>query len=385
MTTVSPNIASRYLQRRVLLLSLVPLGLLFTLTVTLSQTYHVREAGLVQEWFQKGNADLSAGRPADAIEDFRNALSYDPENNSVQPRLAEALLADGRLTEARSYFLNLWDRSPGSGEINLDLAHLSIRMEDADEAIRYFRGAIYGSWEKDPVQQRRIARLELCEFLIEEGRVPDAQAELAGLAADTPAEDGALHDKTGRLLLRGGAPGRALVEFEAALRTNARKNQWLEDAGKAAYAAGNYAKAENYLARAARENSSEDIVGLLDTVRDVQAGDPFLPGLSDKEQGERSWRAFQQGLKRLQNCTGPSAAGLSAAQPPSDLQALNKVAQDLKRRVNLRSLREDSELRNESMQLVFRIEENIPQTCGSPESADQALILIGKRHAGSNP
>ena len=33
----------------------------------------------------------------------------------------------GRLTEARSYLLNLWDRSPGSGEVNLDLAHISAR------------------------------------------------------------------------------------------------------------------------------------------------------------------------------------------------------------------------------------------------------------------
>ena len=85
-----------------------------------------------------------------AFEDFRNALSYDPENNLVQARLAEALLADGRITEAGSYFLNLWDRTPGSGEVNLDLAHLSQRTNDVDGAIRYFQSAIYGSWEDDP-------------------------------------------------------------------------------------------------------------------------------------------------------------------------------------------------------------------------------------------
>src|SRR6202043_1399862 len=109
-------------QRRVLLLSLVPLGLLFALTATLARTYHVREAGLVQEWSRRGDQDLSAGHPAEALEDFRNALAYDPDNNLIQLRLAEALLADDRLTEARSYFLTLWDRSPGSGEVNLDLA-----------------------------------------------------------------------------------------------------------------------------------------------------------------------------------------------------------------------------------------------------------------------
>ena len=383
--TLSPNIASRYLQQRVLLLSLVPLGLLFALTVTLARTYHAREEGLVQEWFAQGNADLSAGHPGKAIEDFRNALSYDPENNLVQPRLAEALLADGRLAEARSYFLNLWDRTPGSGEVNLDLAHISMRMGDEEQAIRYFRGAINGGWEKEPAQQRRNTRVELCEFLLSQGRTSDAQAEIAGLAADTPAEDAVLHGKTGQLALEAGQSDRALAEFEAALRSAPQQTQWLEDAGKAAFDVGNYAKSETYLARAARENPSDKTLELLDTVRKVQGGDPFLPGLSDEQQAQRSWRAFQQGLERLQQCAGVNGAGQPAAESLSDLQILNKDAQDLKRRVNLQSLGRHSELRNEVMQVVFRIEETTSQACGTPAGADQALILIGKRHSGSNP
>jgi predicted Zn-dependent protease len=182
-----PNIALRYVQRQVLLLSLILLVLSFVVTAAMSRTYHVREAALVQEWFRAGEQDMSAGRPEKALEDFRNALAYDPENNLVQLRLAEALLAGGRLTEARSYLANLWDRSPGSGEVNLDLAHVSMRMGDTEQAIRYFRGAIYGSWDSDPALQRRKTRRELYEFLVLEGRSIEAQAELAGLAADTPA------------------------------------------------------------------------------------------------------------------------------------------------------------------------------------------------------
>ncbi len=242
-----------------------------------------------------------------------------------------------------------------------------------DDTIRYFRSAIYGSWDKNPAQQRRNTRLELCKYLLAQGRTGDAQAEIAGLAADTPAEDGALHEKTGLLFMQAGEPNRALAEFEAALRTAPRQAQWLEDAGKAAYDAGNYSKAENYLARAARDNPSEEIVGLLETVRDVQSGDPFLMGLSDEEQAQRTWRALQQGLKRLQRCPGLGAAGASAGQPPSDLQLLNKDAQDMKRRANLPLLRRHSELRNEAMQLVFRIEETTSQACGTPDRADQAL------------
>jgi Tfp pilus assembly protein PilF len=379
------HIALRYLQRRVLLLSMIPLGLLFALTVTLARTYHAREDALVREWFRKGNADLSAKQPGKAFEDFRNALSYDPENQVVQLHLAEALLLDGRLTEARSYLVTLWERTPGSGEVNSDLAHVSVQMGDWDEAVRYFQAAIYGSWDKNPAEQRRNVRLESCEFLLARGRTSDAQAELAALAADISPDDVLLLEKTGRLFLRAGQPGRALVEFEAALRNNPRQSQWLEDAGKAALAAGDYAKAEAYLARVVHENSSDEDLEMLAIVRDVLGGDPFQSGLSDEEQARRSWRAFQRGLARLQQCTGGNATPLSAGQPLSDLQNLFQGAQSLKKRVNLRSLSRLPELRKEAMQLVFRIEETTASSCGAATRTDRALVLIGRQHEGNNP
>jgi tetratricopeptide (TPR) repeat protein len=364
---------------------MIPLGLLFVLTVTLARTYHAREDALVQQWFRRGNADLSAGQPRKAIDDFRNALSYDPDNQVVQLRLAQALLADGQLTEARSYLVTLWDRMPGSGEVNLDLAHVSLRMGDWDEAIRYFQAAIYGSWDKDPAQQRRNVRLELGEFFIAQGRMSDAQADLASLAEDISPDDVLSLEKTGRLLMQAGQPGKALVEFEAALHVNPRQSQWLEDAGKAALAGGDYAKAEAYLARAVRENPSEEDQELFAAVRDALGGDPFQSGLSDQEQANRSWRAFQQGLARLQQCIGGNAAPSSAGQPLSDLQRLNQDAQSLKVNVNPRSLSRRPELRQEAMQFVFRVEKTTTHTCENPTVMDRALILMGNRREAGNP
>jgi predicted Zn-dependent protease len=135
MKSVPLNIALRYLQRRVLLLSLIPLALLFAITVTLARTYHALEAGLVQKWYDEGNADLLAGRSGDAMEDFRHALSRDPDNNLVQPRLAEAPLVGGRITEARSYFLNLWDSAPCPGEVNLE--SLTRQSDLRNEAMQF--------------------------------------------------------------------------------------------------------------------------------------------------------------------------------------------------------------------------------------------------------
>lgn len=368
-----------------LLLSLIPLALLFVLTVTLAGTYHAREEGLVRQWSQKGSEDLSAGHPGEAFEDFRNALSYDPNDDLVQLLLAEALLADGQLPEARSYLINLWDRSPGSGKVNYDLAHVSMQTGDWEQAIRYFQTAIYGSWDEDPAQQRNKVRLELFELLLRRGQTSEAQAELASLAADIPPEDATLHEQAGRLFVRAGQPGKAVAEYEAALRNNPRQSQWLEEAGYAAFAAGDYPKAETFLVRAARENPSSGDPELLGTVREVLDDDPLRPGLSNEDRAQRSWRAFQQGLVRLQECTGSDTPPQSSGQIPSSLYALLQDAKGLKDRVNLRSLRKDPDLRNEAMQFVFHIEESTLKTCGTPTGEDRALLLIGKQHAGNNP
>jgi Tfp pilus assembly protein PilF len=377
------NIALRYIQRRVLFLSLIPLGLLFAVTVTLARTYRAREAQLAQEWFQRGNNDFSAGKPATAADDFRNALSYDPDNSQIQLRLAEALLNAGRLTEASSYFQSLWEENPGSGEVNLNLARISAQMGAVNEAVRHYRQAIYGSWDSEPVRQRTSARLELCEFLIQNGRLDEAREELAAAAADAPQREALLHEQIGQLFLKAGDPGKAVQEFEAALQTNPRQSQWLEDAGRAAYEEGDYQKAEIYLSKATRENPSDQTKELLTTVLDVLRSDPYLPGLSDEEQARRTWKAFGQALERLRSCLAVSGTQ-SSSDPASELENLTKSANELKERLNLRSLVAQRELRNDTMRFVFRIEKVTSHFCRNPTGSDQALLLIGKKYEGGN-
>jgi tetratricopeptide (TPR) repeat protein len=281
--------------------------------------------------------------------------------------------------------VNLWEKSPGSGRVNLDLARDSVQLGDDDQAIRYFRAAVLGSWEGDPWRQRRDVRLELCQFLIANGRVNDAQAEIAGLAADTPAEDGILHEEIGQLFMKAGEPSRALAEFEAALRTNPSQSQWLADAARAAFDAGDYLKAESYYSKADRENPSPEISSSLTLVQDILGNDPFLAGLSEEEQTRRTRCDIRQAIQRLRQCSAASAPGSAAKQLPASLQLLELEAQDLEKPANLRSLAKSPEARNQAMQLVFRIENASSQTCGPATGVDQALILIGKRHEGTNP
>jgi tetratricopeptide (TPR) repeat protein len=379
------NIVSRYVERRILLSSLVLLGLAFLVTAALARSYHVREEGLAAEWFLKGNSDFTEGKREQAFEDFQNSLSYNPENSNVQLRLAEALLEDGRYAEAHSYLANLWDRTPGSGQVNLDLAHVFMQSGDVGQAVRYFHGAIFGSWESEPVEQRRKARLELIDFLLAHRLTTDAQAEIAGLATDTPSDDGILREENGRLLLKAGEPGKALAEFEAALKTNPHQSAWLADAGEVAFEDGDYLKAESYFSKSDRESPEPEVHVSLLLVRGILGNDPYLAGLSDEEQARRTWGNFQHELERLRNCTGRSPDKSRLPEPPVAVQPLAKEAQEFQRRVRLASLEKDSDLRNDTMRLVYRIEDAASQSCGPGTSLDEALQQIEKRHEGSNP
>jgi tetratricopeptide (TPR) repeat protein len=213
----------------------------------------------------------------------------------------------------------------------------------------------------------------------------EAQAEIAGLAADTPLGDGTLREENGRLFLRVGEPAKALAEFEAAVQIDPRQGQWLVEAGQVAYENDDYLKAETYFSRAERVSPSNEIRSSLVMVRDVLGNDPFLPGLSDEEQARRSWRDFQQGLDRLRKCSGTTRNNSAASQPSSELQTLSTEAQTLQKRVNLASLGKDPEMRNEAMQFVYRIEDTASRACGSPAGLDEALALIEKRREGNNP
>jgi Tfp pilus assembly protein PilF len=383
MATGITNIAARYIQRRVLLLSVILLGILFAVTVVLARSYHAWESEFAQQWIRTGNQDLKAGRANEAIKDFRNALNYDPEDNLVQLRLAEALLAAGRLPEAHAYFLNLWERTPGSGEVNLQLAHISERSGDVDDAIRYYRSAIYGVWNEQPAEEREKVRLELCNYLLANGRIKDAQAEIAALAAEAPPGDASLHEEAGRLFMRAGSPSQAVVEFETALKTDPKNTEWWAEAGKAAFDRGNYPKADTYLSRGSRNHPSAETRELLEITRGILRTDPFQAGLTDAERARRTLRAFRQAETRLQECLGPAGASSSGQLPLPGLGALSNDVKNVKDHVNLRSLRNQPDFQHNVMHLVFRIEEATAQQCGEPKDLDKALLLIGKQHESS--
>jgi len=372
----------------ILALSAGALLVLFTVVGFASNRYHQKRTALALEWYARGQADLQAqdARHAlRAIDDFRTALIYSPENDRYRLNLADALIAAGHLDAARTYLLNVWDDDSENGAVNLDLARLAARNGNTSDALRYYQSAIYGRWESDAEPQRIQARLELCRFLLSHGRTGEAQGELMALAGSLPS-DPSLHTEVAKLFLQAQDKLHALDQFRAALRLDPKRLEALLGAGEIAFQTGDYRSAERYFGRAVAEQPNDARTrSRLSIARLVLASDPFESRLSNQERSARVQQAFERALARLEDCAHIRGESLpsSSASPLLDLQQLYARAEKMRPQVRVGNLLRNPDLQTSALDLAFEAEELAAQRCGSPEGLDEALLLIASAHRGS--
>jgi tetratricopeptide (TPR) repeat protein len=377
----APKLMLKLSREGVLIGSFVLLPLLFTFAGFVTRYYHAKEQALAKEWFARGEGDLKANRAGAALEDFRTALVYSPDDDLFQLRLAQALAAAGRYQEASAYLQHLWSREPGSGRVNLELARLAAHEGNIADAMRYYHNAIYGAWPEDPSGQQRSTRLELTQFLLGRGDMREAQVELMALAATALPKDVVLHIELGNFFLQAQDPNRALGEFRAALAVDRKQSDALSGAGQAAFLFGDYVQAERYLDRAVREDKKNtQAAEMLATSSQVLASNPFEMTLPDGERRQRVLRAFDAAEARLQSCSRQRSEALSASPPQTELQKLYAQAQAMRRELNDRNLRRRPELMQQTMEFVFEEEQLAANECGPPHGVDAALLLLGKNY-----
>jgi len=100
---------------------------LFLAVTGLSHLYHAQHDSPGDRWFTRGVADLGAERFKNAVADFRSALLYSRDDYNYQLNLAEALIGLKRTDEAYAYLINLWEREPENGLVNVELARIAAR------------------------------------------------------------------------------------------------------------------------------------------------------------------------------------------------------------------------------------------------------------------
>jgi tetratricopeptide (TPR) repeat protein len=367
-----------------LLLSFLILIILFSITTFAVNAYRVKERELARQWYTAGERDLRAGRAEAAQEDFRSALLYTRNDSHIELQLAHALAAAGHLPEARAYLLGLWEREPGNGTLNLELARLAAQSSSVPEAVQYYHNAVYGQWDNDPAGQRRGAGLELAEYLLRVGQKAQARAELIALTADLPS-DPVLETHVAMLLLETGEYEHAAPLFRQALRLRPNYAPALEGAGKASFEMRNYRDARRYLARAKRVGAiSTQSQSHLETATLILESDPLAPRLSGQERASRALLAFTQSMERLSGCAAARGVSLEKGQQQSDLQKVNALALTLQPKVRERNLARDPDLLLKVMDTVFEIERVTERACGEPQGMDLALLLLSRVQEGGN-
>jgi tetratricopeptide (TPR) repeat protein len=354
--------------------------MLFFLGVTgLSRVYHAQQASLGTRWFTRGVTNLTAQRFDPAVTDFRTALLYSRDNYSYQLKLAEALIGLKRTNEAYAYLINLWDREPENGLVNVELARIAAGKGKTEQAIRYYHNAIYAPWPGNEETERRDARLELIEFLLRINAKTQAQSELIALAASL-GDDLSQQAHLGDLFIRAEDYEHALAAYRLSLKSDRHNSVAIAGAGLAAFELGRYSTARRYLqAAVAAVPGDTESAARLKTTDLVLQMDPFRPQISVAQRNRIIVEAFVAAGQRLKSCL-PSS---SPAAPAASQTVLEKEWARLKPEITERGLRRNPDLANTAMELVFNIERQSRSACGAPSETDTALLLIAKLHEGS--
>src|ERR1700686_1166056 len=243
-------------QQPVMLALLAVFGVLFFLGVAgLSRAYHAQRDALGNRWFNRGVEDLRTRRYDRAVTEFRSALLFSRDNYDYQLNLAEALIGLGQTNESYSYLVNLWEREPENGLVNLELSRIAAQRGQTEQAQRYYHNAIYAVWPGDQELKRRDTRFELIEYLLNIHAKAQAQAEL--IALEENLEDPALQKRVGDLFLRAEDYEHALAAYRLCLKSDRHNEGALAGAGWAAFQLGRYPLADRYLQAAVAGNPSD--------------------------------------------------------------------------------------------------------------------------------
>jgi Tfp pilus assembly protein PilF len=353
-------------------------AVLFTATLFLFRSFSARRASLAQSWSQTGRVALQSGRPDQAVQALRTALSYAPGTRQYELLLAEALGQAGHTDESYQYFMGLWDAEPGNGQVNLELARLAARRKDRLAAINFYRASIYGTWEGDGVARRAEVRLELARYLIAGHDLSAARLELL-IAGGNAAPDYDRDMTLGDLLQQAQDPTDAWTYYLRAADLKPEDPAAHEAAGRLAYSYGDYENAERMLARAhdEREQSStvtqQDVSDrtMLENATRILELIP-APTLPERERVDRILAARAIAKKRFDSCSAHFPAELPL---PAPIQALDARWIDAAGATKAADLLRDPAQQDAIMQLLYDTEVQTAKVC-SPPTGDDALLLL---------
>lgn len=297
--------------RLTILVTLI-LILSFTFTGFLSSAYTRQKESRGREHYDLGQAALGAGDLQQAIEEYRKAILFLPDNSDYSLSLAIALVDSGRLAEAESHLQELLESNPTDGVINLMLARVAAKQNNPNQAVDYYQRAVYGYWPQSNLSGRRAARWELVDLLQTQNRRSELVGELMQLYANAP-DDPKEKSKIGFMLLQYGATSNAIEVFRDLARENPKYVEAHHGLGKAYFDSGDYLAARREVQQAIHlDPRDKENVQLLALANAVIAIDPALPRLSTADRLARSRALLERVLRNLGKCNLANGGQLAA-------------------------------------------------------------------------
>ncbi len=175
--------------------------------------------------FNYGSALLEAGRPADAVVELTAVVARAPGHVDAQVDLGNALVQLGRVADAIPHYEAALAARP-AGDIYYDLGFALAALGRAADAATQFRAAV----QADP--QNAAAHAQLGLLFAQAGELAPAESELRTAVRLRP-EDAAAQANLGNVLLLAGRPADAVAQYEIVLRLHpddARARENLETA-----------------------------------------------------------------------------------------------------------------------------------------------------------
>ena len=295
---------------------------LFVITGALSSSYWKERTKLGEMSFGRGQELAARGKMSDAVDDYREALLYTPDDQQYRLSLSTALLSIGALNEAQTHLEQLLQADPTNGRVNLALAHIAVKRGNSNQAIDYYQRAVYEYWPPNDIPQRRQARWELIDLLRRNHRRSEVVGELIQLYASAP-PDPEQRAKIGFLLIQYGAISEAAQVFRNMERTYPQLAYAHRGLGSVFFASGEYVSARHEFQHAIRldpkDQESADLLSLTNGVIDL---DPVLPTLSGAERLRRSSNLLNRVIATLTECWLQKAPSPTAQHQLDEARAL---------------------------------------------------------------
>ena len=310
-----------------------------------------------------------------AVGRYRDALLYSPDSLRYRLGLAEALFALGLYPETENHLLEIRATDPTSGIVNHMLGRLAAQADRTDEAISFYRTAIYGQWANQADQMRVGVRYDLIDLLEKTNRKQQLTVELLDLIEIVP-NDRALKFQLAGLLLTTGVYDQSNTIFRELLANSPKDRLVILGIAECEFNLTNYLTARTYFSRAQLIKQDEATKGLITLCNRILELDPTRRRIALSERYRRSRSLVDRTRIAVENCLNPVGEDfvgpLSPVQP--ELNAVLKLAQDLQSRRRRQSVSEDSIEAN--IQLAEDIWNEGISLCSGIETVDEPLKRV---------